>query len=83
MNPEKVRSVYQQLLSSSILPELGPGSYLARLLYNPRLRTWLFRRHGQQLAEAMTDIITGKQTYRGLFTDPKNYLKAVGLKRAG
>src|SRR5436309_2834888 len=39
---------------------------LARLLYDhPRARRWLFRRVGQRLVDAMTDVFLGVRTYRG------------------
>lgn len=45
--------------------KLRLARWLARVLYcRLRFAGWVFRRFGQQLAEAMTDIVTGEQLYR-------------------
>src|SRR5213592_4217692 len=45
---------------------LDEARVLARLLYDhPRARRWLFRRVGQRLVDAMTDVFLGVRTYRG------------------
>jgi flavin-dependent dehydrogenase len=77
MDPVDVRSLYENALSSSILPELRFGSRLSRLLYHPRIRAWMFRRYGQRLAEAMTDVIMGERTYKEVLSEPRNYLDAI------
>src|SRR2546428_334648 len=49
-----------------LLADLRVARGLARLLYDhPRARRWLFRRVGQRLVDAMTDVFLGVRTYRG------------------
>ncbi len=49
-----------------LLRELRVGRGLARLLYNHRrVRRWVFRRAGQRLVEAITDVFLGARTYQG------------------
>jgi len=61
-----------------MLPEIRAGKMMARLLYGrPALRARVFDAMGQQLCEALTDVITGNRTYRELLTRPGNWLKAV------
>src|SRR6058998_1389010 len=65
LDPERVRSGYQAALRP-LLAELRIGRALARLLYDfPRARWWMFRRVGQRLVEAITDVFLGARTYRG------------------
>jgi geranylgeranyl reductase family protein len=60
-----VGRAYHLQLGKKILPELRLGRMLARLLYNhPRLRAWVFRRYGQRLSEAVTDLVMGERTYQ-------------------
>lgn len=67
-------------LEKRILPELRLGSYLARLIYDyPRIRSLLFRLYGQNLTEAVTDIMMGEKTYRSILHNPLNYLKMLRL----
>jgi hypothetical protein len=37
----------------------------------------MFRRYGQRLAEAMTDVIMGERTYKEVLSEPRNYLDAI------
>jgi geranylgeranyl reductase family protein len=61
----QVGRAYHQQLGKKILPELRLGRMLARLLYNhPRLRAWVFRKYGQRLSEAVTDLVMGERTYK-------------------
>jgi geranylgeranyl reductase family protein len=53
-----------------LLGELRVARGLARLLYDfPRLRRWMFRRVGQRLVDAITDVSREARTYRGSVTD--------------
>jgi flavin-dependent dehydrogenase len=84
---ESVRSAYTRSLTETILPELRAGRWLARLLYDcPRIRSWAFSRQGQRLCEVVTDVMTGKRTYRDLAFTPQTLLKLLTshwFKRAG
>jgi geranylgeranyl reductase family protein len=81
--PEGACHRYQQLLSSSVLPELRAARLLAGLLYQmPRIRRLAFRRVGHSLAEVMVDVISGELTYRQLVSSPSRYLRAFqGMMR--
>ena len=62
--------------------EIRIGSVLARLTYDwPRLRRWVFRIHGQALAEGMTDVLMGDRTYAGVLSRAKTYAFLLGLRR--
>ena len=84
---ESVRSEYTRSLTETILPELQAGRWLARLLYDfPRIRSWAFSQQGQRLCEVVTDVMTGKRTYRDLAFTPRTLLKLLTphwFKRAG
>ncbi len=73
-----VRHAYTRSLEETILPELQTGRWLARLLYDfPRTRSWVFSRLGQRLCEAVTDVMTGKRTYRDLAFKPRTLLRML------
>lgn len=75
---EDVGRRYHGLLGETLLPELQAGRFLAGFLYkSSRLRTWVLRRFGRQLSEAVTDVLTGARSYRGLLSEPGNYLKLI------
>jgi len=64
-DPAWVSETYGTLLRP-MLADLRVARWLARLLYDhPRTRAWLFRRMGQRLVEAITDVFLGVRTYRG------------------
>lgn len=64
-DPRTVRAAYAAGLKP-LAAELRVARALARLLYDhPRARTWIFRRVGQRLVEAITDVFMGARTYRG------------------
>jgi flavin-dependent dehydrogenase len=64
LDPARVRAAYRTALRP-VLGELRLGRWFARLLYDyPRARTWLFRRSGQRLVEAITDVFAGTRSYR-------------------
>lgn len=78
LNEVSVQQAYSHSLAESILPELRAGRWLARLLYkNPGLRSWAFTRQGQRLCEAVTDVMTGKRTYRDLVFGSRAWLKVL------
>jgi len=69
---------YQRALAATLLPELRAARRLARLLYrHRRARDLLFRWRGPELAEAMTDVVMGERTYRGLLGSPASYAHLV------
>ena len=50
-----------------ILRELRPARGLGKLLYGPvAIRNYLFRQKGQAFCEAVTDVVAGNASYRGL-----------------
>ncbi len=65
LDAARVRARYHADLRP-LLRELRVGRGLARLLYNHRrVRRWVFRRVGQRLVEAITDVFLGAGTYQG------------------
>src|SRR5256885_1033837 len=65
LDPPRARAGYHKALRP-MLAELRVARMLARLLYeHPRPRRWVFRRVGQRLVEAITDVFMGARTYRG------------------
>jgi geranylgeranyl reductase family protein len=80
--PAEVGRRYARGLAAEILPELRWGRRLAAILYgHPRLRRWLFRRHGPALAEAMASVIAGDATYSELLGDPRRYFRLLARSR--
>jgi geranylgeranyl reductase family protein len=78
LEEEPVRQAYTRALTETILPELRTGRWLARLLYHyPRTRSLAFAQLGQRLCEAVTDVMTGKRTYRDLTFNPRTLLKLL------
>jgi len=77
--PDVNRS-YRDPLERGLLAELRVARWAARVLYDwPRLRVALFARHGQKLAELMTQIVTGETSYCAAAARPRNYLKLLRL----
>jgi geranylgeranyl reductase family protein len=75
---EGVRRAYERALALSILPELRWGRWLATLTYEwPRLYRRLARFNGARFAETLTDVFTGRTTYRELFRNPRSYIEAL------
>lgn len=67
-DPARVSETYASLVRP-MLADLRVARWLARLLYDhPRARAWIFRRMGQGLVEAITDVFLGVRTYRGSLT---------------
>jgi geranylgeranyl reductase family protein len=79
--PVHVGERYDRALAT-LRREVRLGRVLARLTYDwPRLRRWVFRLHGQALAEGMTDVLMGDRTYAGLLSRAKTYAYLLGLDR--
>ena len=71
-----VKQVYEAKLSKGILQELRLGRVLAKLVYDyPSMLRRLFRLYGREFTEAVTDVVMGESTYRGLLSDLFNYLE--------
>ncbi len=80
---ERVGEAYEQKIAREILPEIRVGRVLARVLYDyPRVTSWLFRRYGTALCNAVAKVISGEKTYRELLFTPTNYLKLL-LRKSG
>ncbi len=83
LDKDLVRRLFGEGLEQAILPELRVGRLLSKVLYgNEHVRRWLFRRHGQILAETMTDVMMGKKSLQGIFRSPASYLKVLRLVSA-
>ncbi|UVT17719.1 MAG: geranylgeranyl reductase family protein [Nitrospira sp.] len=83
LEEESVGSAYTSALADTMLPELRTGHMLARLLYHfPRTRSWAFSRQGQRLCEAVTDVMTGKRTYRDVAFNPRALLRMLAPQSA-
>jgi hypothetical protein len=68
LDETRVRAAYQAELRP-LLGELRVARGLARLLYDhPWVRRWIFRRIGQRLVDAITDVCLGARTYGGSIT---------------
>ena len=77
-----VRERYDRSLAP-LRREVRIGRALARLTYDlPRVRRWVFERHGQKLVEAMTDVLMGDRTYASLLSRAKTWMFLLGLRRA-
>jgi geranylgeranyl reductase family protein len=75
-DPQQAAENYAQRIAKEIMPEIRMGRPLSRLLYgHPTLRSWMFRRYGRALCEAMGRVVCGEQSYRGLLLKPGNYVK--------
>ncbi len=75
------RETYERALEKRILPELRYGRVLAKGLYeHPNVRNRVFRLFGNQIVQAMADIVTGETTYRKVLLSPLSYLRAFRLR---
>jgi geranylgeranyl reductase family protein len=80
--PARVGEHYDRALGA-LRREVRIGRALARLTYDlPRLRRWVFRIHGQALAEGMTAVLMGDRTYAGLLSRARTYAFLLGIKRS-
>ena len=78
LKTDEVSRAYNTEIASRIMPELETSRRLATLLYDhPKLRTLFLRLYGRRFSEAVTDIVTGDRTYRGIINDPVNYFKLL------
>ncbi|MFH0921646.1 MAG: geranylgeranyl reductase family protein [Fibrobacterota bacterium] len=74
-SPAEVKRGYDAGLEP-VLRELRTAKWLARALYGwPRVMHGLFRRHGQALCEAVTDVGAGVRSYCGEVGKVANYLR--------
>lgn len=77
-SPGAAIAAYRRALGATLLPELRIARGLARALYGfPKVRGWLFARHGQALSEFVTDVVMGSARYRDAVYRPRNYLKLL------
>ncbi|MFN0243938.1 MAG: geranylgeranyl reductase family protein [Planctomycetota bacterium] len=66
--PYAAGAAYARRLEEHVLPELAVARTLASLLYGrPRVARAVLARGGSRLCEAMTSVVAGERTYRGLF----------------
>ena len=80
MRAEAVSFAYDNEIAAKILPELNAARRLATLLHDfPKLRGIFFHLYGRGFTEAVTDIMTGGRTYRGVISNPANYFKLLNL----
>ncbi len=78
MNPMEAGKIYTTLLKNNILSGMSNARFLANLFYkHERIRNFIFKKNGQKLIDAFTDIFTGRRNYpvsgRDCFT---SFLKA-------
>jgi geranylgeranyl reductase family protein len=61
---DRAQHLYLDKLNEDLLPQLATAEKLARWFYgNKKLRNILMRKYGQNLADYMADIFTGKRKY--------------------
>jgi geranylgeranyl reductase family protein len=79
--PRRVGQRYDHALKP-LRRELRVGRALARLTYDwPRLRRFVFRRYGQSLSEAVTDVMLGEETYAGIVSRARTHAIRRALGR--
>jgi len=77
---DKAEKLYRQALERMLWKDYPWSAFLAKIVYKrPRLRDLCFRLYGQEIADAVTDIMSGKWSHKWLILWPFNYLKAIGL----
>ena len=77
--PARVRERYDRSLVG-VRREVRIGRALARLTYErPRVRRWVFGRHGQKIVEGMVDVLTGDRTYASIVARAKTWAFLLGL----
>lgn len=73
---EEVKLSYESALSRTLTGELRLGRILAKLVYDyPTVLTRFLAPYGQELIEAVTDVVSGKKTYKEILSDPANYFR--------
>lgn len=76
--PVAVCKLYHAGLQTRILPELRIARFFARrVFFHPRTVDAFFGRWGQEFVEGVTDIATGKETYRSLLCNPRNHFNLL------
>jgi geranylgeranyl reductase family protein len=81
-DPETAATLYQTRVDRQIVRELKIARRLAWVLYeHPLIAQWFFRRHGQQLAEIVTDIVMGDQSYSGALDKALRFMFFFGRSR--
>jgi geranylgeranyl reductase family protein len=64
--------------------DLRIARWFAYVLYRqPAIARRLFRRTGQGLCEAMTEVVIGRRSYRDFVLDPKSYTRLLARDPAG
>jgi geranylgeranyl reductase family protein len=80
--PAAVRERYERALVP-VRREVRIGRALARLTYErPRIRRWVFGRHGQKVVEGMVDVLTGDHTYASIMSRARTWAVLLRLQRA-
>lgn len=75
LDEPRVCQAYERRLRERILPDLHAGRRLARILYGaPRLRRLVYERLGQQIADTVANVMSGRTTYRAAFAGPATYV---------
>jgi geranylgeranyl reductase family protein len=75
LDPALSSKLYQEKLENRILPEIRTGVILSKFFYEKRtLRNLFLKKHGQTLANAITNVFMGDRTY------PKDYKAAFRRK---
>jgi geranylgeranyl reductase family protein len=75
LDPVKASKIYHEKLENSILPEIRTGVILAKFFYEKKqIRNLFLKRHGQTLANAMTEVFMGERSY------PKDYKASIRRK---
>ena len=80
--PGAVSACYRARLRS-IRNDLRIARWFAYVLYrHPAIARNLFRRTGQGLCEAMTEVVIGRRSYRDFVLDPKSYTRLLAREPA-
>jgi geranylgeranyl reductase family protein len=79
---QKAGNRYQSLLEEKILGDLRAARRLGYFLYNcPKLRNWVFRHRGEELANYVADVVMGNRGYSDALKSPFSYLKLLAGSR--
>lgn len=82
-DPRTAMALYEKALQADLLVELRWARRLARVLYGPRrLRQFLFDRFGQVFCDAMGSVISGRQSYHSLFSQPRHLRRLLAHRSA-
>ena len=78
-NPWQVQEHYESTMGEIVLSELRAARMLARVFYGqPDLRDWLMESFGQELTEALTDVMLGKTTYGDALFSLTHWVRLLG-----